>query len=102
MTSPTAIGPSPGRLSDGINLRETNESRDSVFYIFSKQSRSTNILRNSDDAVSNEHEFRIFLQLSVSRLDGLDSPFINIAAFIIMDSSTSSYNICRSSPGEVF
>ena len=57
------------------------------FNFFSKQSRSTNdlnVLRNWDDAVSNEYEDKMF------------------AAFIIMDSYISSYIICSSSPPEVF
>ena len=44
---------------------------------------------NSDNAVSNERDVRIFLQQSASRPDGLDSPFVNIAAFKMRNSSIS-------------
>ena len=66
------------------------------FFIFSKQSlliNSANVLRNSDDAVPNERDVRIFLQLSALRLDGADPPFVSIAAFKMRDSSISSYTI---------
>ena len=58
------------------------------FFIFSKQSlliNSANVLRNSDDAVPNERDVRIFLQLSALRLDGADPPFVSIVAFKMRD-----------------
>ena len=67
-----------------------NNSRDSLFFISSKQSlltNSANVLRKSDDAVPNERDVRIFLQPSASRLDGPDPPFVSIAAFKMRDSS---------------
>ena len=83
-TSPTPIGLSPGHLSNEINLHVMNDSRDSAFFIFSKQNlltNSANVLRKSDDAVPNERDVRIFLQPSASRPDGSKPPFYRIAAF---------------------
>ena len=46
-------------------------------------------MRSSDDAVPKEREIKIFQQSSASRPGGLDPPFVNNAAFIMRDSSTS-------------
>ena len=73
-----------------------NDSRDSAFFISSKQSlltKSTNVLRKSDDAAPNEHDIRIFLQPSASRPDGPNPCFVSIAAFRMRDLSISSYTI---------
>ena len=73
-----------------------NDSRYSVFLIFSKQSlltNSANVLHKSDDSVPNERDVKIFLLPLASRTDGPDPPFVSIAAFKMRDSSISSYNI---------
>ena len=80
-------------------MHAMNDSRDSAFFISSKQSlltNSANVLRKSDDTVSNERDVRIFLQPSASRPDGQDPPFVSIAAFKMRDSSISSCTLCRS------
>ena len=50
-----------------------------------------NVLRNSHVAVPKAQEVKILCQPTASRLDGPDSPFVNIEAFIITDSSMPSY-----------
>ena len=72
-----------------------NDSRDSAFFISSKQSlltSSANVLRKLDDAVPNERDVRIFLQPSAQRPGGPDPHFVGIAALKMRDSSISSYN----------
>ena len=95
LTSPNLIGLSPDCLSHGIKLYAMNNSRDSVFLISSKQSfnKDCKLLHNSDDAVPNERDVKIFFQLSTSRPDAPDLPFVSITAFKMKDSSISPYII---------
>ena len=94
-TFSTSVGLSPVHLSYEINLYATNDSRDSVFLISSKQSRFTNNanVHLSDDDVPNDCNIKIFLQPSALRPDCPDPPFVNNAAFVIRDLSSSSYTI---------
>ena len=71
-------------------------TREILLIISSKQSllkNSANLVRKSDDAVANERDFRIFLQVSASRPDGPDLPFVGITAFTMRGSSISSFSI---------
>ena len=85
-------------MSNEINLHATNDSRDSAFLIFSKQSLLTNIvyvLLNSDDDALSYCDVKAFFRSSPSRADSSDPHFVSIAAFKTRDSSISSYTIGR-------
>ena len=84
----------PGLLFNRINLHAMNDSGDSAFFL-SVLSRvfltnSANVLRNSDDAVPNKRDVKIFFQPSASRPHGPDPLFVGIAAFKMRDSFISS------------
>ena len=71
-----------------IDPHAINDSRNSAFFIFSKQSflkNSANVLRKSDNAAPNERDIRIFLQPSTSRPDDPDPYFVSIDAFKMRD-----------------
>lgn len=77
---------SPSHSSNGINLHRSNDSRCSLFRIYSQKSRltnSTNIFRNSLDTVPNEREIKFFFQPSASRPNGPDPIVLKINGFII-------------------
>ena len=81
-----------------------NDSRDSAYFISSKQSLlkiSANIVRKSDDAVPKERDFRVFLQVSASTPYGPDLPFVGITAFKMSGSSISSFSINTSWGGSL-
>ena len=93
-TSPKSIGLSPDFLSSGIGLQARNDSKD-----VGDSSSSTHkflinwakVLRKSNVAIQKAREVKILRQPSASRPDGPDPPFVNIEAYIIIDSSMSSY-----------
>ena len=93
-TSPKPIGLRPGFLSSGISLQATNDSKDDGDSSSSTHNFLINwadVLRKSNVAVQKAQEIKIVHQSSAPRPDGPDPPFVYIEAFIITNSSMSSY-----------